>query len=303
MLICYKINSRRSNCFVYNIQCPKNLFSWGKPFYILEKVSYLTIVLTSDIFNMKYTISWRKDMIKDKKVVIFDLDGTLIDSIGIWNEIDKQLIKTVGSIEIDSVDIGKQRDDKLKEYSKCEDVYLEYCGFLKEKYHSDMSKEEIKKIRYEIASDYLRNIVDYKPAAENVLKYLKNKGFTLVIASTTNDHTVEVYKNDNQNIISKANFNEIFTIIYSKGAVKELKPNPEVHYKILKELNVKAEECLIVEDSLMGVEAANNAGIEVAVIYDKYSDGNREKINELSQYQFYDFNQMLNCIKDEMEGN
>lgn len=240
-------------------------------------------------------------MLENKKVIIFDMDGTLIDSIGIWNDIDEQLIKTIGNGKIDNVDIGIQRDRKLEEYSKTQDAYLEYCGFLKDKYNSNMTKEEIKTLRYEIADNYLRNIVDYKQDAENVIKYLKEKGFVLVIASTTNDHTIEHYKKDNKNIITKANLENFFSIIYSKGAVKELKPNPEVHYKLLNELKVKPEECLIVEDSLIGVQAANNANIDVAVMYDKYSDGNRNEINKLSQYQFDNFNQMLNYIKKELE--
>ena len=240
-------------------------------------------------------------MLENKKVIIFDLDGTLIDSIGVWNDIDKTLIKRIGNNEIDDVDIGKQRDFKLKEYSKSEDAYLEYCGFLKEKYDSTMSKQEIKKLRYEIADEYLRTIIDYKPNAEDVLKYLKEKGFILVIASTTNDHTIEIYRKYNQQMIKKAKIDDIFTLVYSKGAVKELKPNPEIHYKILKELDIKADECLIVEDSLIGVEAGNNANIDVAVMYDKYSDGNRKEINQLAQYYFKDFKDMLNYIKKELE--
>lgn len=240
-------------------------------------------------------------MLKGKKVIIFDMDGTLIDSIGIWNEIDKELIKAIGNGNIDNIDIGKQRDEKLKEYSKCKDAYLEYCKFLKQKYGSNMEIADIKNLRYQIADNYLRKLIDYKPNVERVLEYLKEKGFILAIASTTNDHTIEIYKKHNRNIINKANIEDIFSLVYSKGAVKELKPNPEIHYKILKELNVTADECLIIEDSLIGVEAGNNAGIEVAVIYDKYSDCNREEINKLSQYQFKDYKEMLTYMKHELE--
>lgn len=196
---------------------------------------------------------------------------------------------------------GKQRDEKLKEYSHLADAYLEYCGFLKMRYHSQMSKENIKKLRYEIAEEYLAKKIDYKPNAEKVLYYLKEKGFQLVIATTTNEHTIEIYKRQNKNIIAKANFEDIFSLIYAKSSVKQLKPHPEIYYKILKELKVKSEECFIIEDSLIGIEAANQANIEVAVIHDPYSENNRAKINQLSQYQFHDFEEMLSTIQEELE--
>ena len=66
-------------------------------------------------------------------------------------------------------------------------------------------------------------------------------------------------------------------------------------------LNIKKEECLIVEDSLIGIEAAINSQIDFVVMYDKYSDGNRDKINKLSKIKFDNFEEMLEKIKDELE--
>lgn len=241
-------------------------------------------------------------MIKDKKVIIFDLDGTLIDSVGVWNAIDEEVIKKIGNGKLDEIDIGKQRDKKLAEFSKCEDSYLEYCGFLGEKYNSTLDKHEIKELRYSIASKYLKEVVDYKPLAPETIKYLKEKGFTLVIASTTNDYTISVYKNENQNIISKAPLDNYFSLILSKGAVKELKPNPEIHFNVMEKLNVKANECIVIEDSVIGVKAASNAGIEVVVMYDKYSDSSRDEINSIANYKFDNFEQFLNSIKEELEN-
>lgn len=107
---------------------------------------------------------------------------------------------------------------------------------------------------------------------------------------------MEIYKNENENIKNKADIDKYFSLTLLKEDVRELKPNPEVYLKVLDLLNVNAEECLIFEDSLIGVQAANASGIDVAVIYDKYSDGNRKEINELSKYSFDNYMDVINNI-------
>lgn len=110
---------------------------------------------------------------------------------------------------------------------------------------------------------------------------------------------MNVYCNDNHNIIDQANIRNIFSVVFTKDDVSNRKPHPEVHYKIMEKFGVTKEECLIVEDSLIGVEAAKAAGIEVAVMYDQYSDGDRDKIDCLSDYQFEDFVSFKRAILSE----
>ena len=148
--------------------------------------------------------------------------------------------------------------------------------------------------------EYIKNQIDYKPNADKLLHILKDMGYILALATTTTNIQLNAYRNFNWNIKEKANIDEMFEIILSKEDVKDKKPSPEVHNKIMQVLNVSPSECLIIEDSLIGVQAAKNAGIEVAVIYDKYSDCNREEINKIAQYQFKDFDEMLNYIKNEL---
>lgn len=192
--------------------------------------------------------------------------------------------------------IGTYRDDYLKKVHNV-DIYLEYCKHLKKITSSSKSEKEILKLRWDISDYLIKHKVKYKDKADIALKLLKEKGYTLVLATTTTRIQLDAYINENEHIKSKAPLNEIFNLILSKEDVKNKKPHKEIYDKIMTNLNIKPEECLVIEDSLIGVEAAKNANIDVAVIYDKYSDNVREEINRLSDYQFSDYYELIREIK------
>lgn len=234
-------------------------------------------------------------MFDNKKIVIFDLDGTLIDSIEIWNKIDVELVRRISGKSISFDEIKPIRDYVMENIREGEDKYLKYFEALASKYNSSLSATQISELNDEIALDMLRNHIDYKKDVEKLIKYLKKNNYILIIATTSPRYMVDIFVYENINIMKKANIREYFSKIYTKESVSIVKPNPEVYLNILKDLKVNPEDCISIEDSLEGVKASIGAGIEVIAIYDKFSDNNREEINNISTYQYDTF---LDILKD-----
>ena len=239
-------------------------------------------------------------MLIGKKFILFDMDGTLIDSVGMWNEVDRLFIKALGG-NADGTDVQAIRDAKLREYKASNDPYQEYCAFIGKKYGSSLSPEELVKLRYSISLEFTAKAIDYKPLADKFLHVLKSRGYTLAIVSTTKRSNMEAYRTKNANIISKAPIDKIFSAVYTREDAKEIKPSPEIYNRVLSELGATEEECLIFEDSIVGVEAANNAGIDVVAMYDKYSEADRDKIIPRVKVYFNDYKEALRAIGAEDE--
>ena len=66
-------------------------------------------------------------MFVEKKVIIFDMDGTLIDSVGIWNRVDRELIECIANMHVEERVLQHERDTFLRTFSHLKDAYLEYC--------------------------------------------------------------------------------------------------------------------------------------------------------------------------------
>lgn len=232
-------------------------------------------------------------MFDNKKVIIFDVDGTLLDTIGIWSQVDIKLISAIGGEMHDKIDL--EREAFLAK-SVGANTYMEYAKYIKNRYNSSFSDEKIFQLRNQIAMNLLMHEVDFKNDAEVFIRMAKKNGFVLVIASATTKWAMNLYTTKNTNIMKKCNIPEIFDLIILKDDVEKMKPHPEIYLKVLSALNVEAKDCIVLEDSLSGVKAAKNAGIEVINIYDKYSDRDREEIMRLADYFVLDFAELSNVL-------
>lgn len=234
--------------------------------------------------------------LKDLDLVIFDLDGTLLDSNGVSNEIDIKLVNSFDK-EKEALEVLKERDYILKTKING-DIYLNYCQFLKEKYNLGLSAEEILEIRRGISKELLKN-VKYKDGADIIIKLLKEQNIKMALATVSSKHSLDIYLNDNENIKEKCDLQKFFDLIITKDDVIQKKPNPEIYIRIINYFNIKdLSKCLVIEDSLLGVLAAKDALLPVISIYDKYSENDREQINTIADYKVQNFNELIELIND-----
>lgn len=237
--------------------------------------------------------------LKGKKYIIFDMDGTLIDSIGVWNKTDQELIEIYGNQTIELDKIQMERDTFLHD-NQNSDIYLAYCDYLIKKYSLTIENaEKLLSIRWEKSGEILKEEVDFKDDVVQLVLELKRMGFTLVLATMPTQIQLDIYAKRNKKMLKQMNILEVFDLITKKEDVVNKKPNPEIYIKIMKHYNATPNECLVFEDSYTGVLASKSAGIECVNIYDQYADIDRDKIDAITAYSIKNYKEFLNLIKKE----
>lgn len=235
-----------------------------------------------------------KNILENKKIIIFDMDGTLIDSIGVWNEVDIATVEFYTGIRPDEKEVNKLRDFSLAN-SPDTDIYRYYISKLCEKYNICEDIDIVYEKRRWFGDEIPKRNVKLKNNVKELLMLLKEKGYTLALATTSTIGKVKIYsyKNENTKIV---NFIDTFDLILTKDEVINKKPHPEVLNKVLEYFGETSDSAIVFEDSYAGVLAAKNAGIEVVAVYDKYSDYERKEINELADYKIDDFKEIIDII-------
>ncbi len=232
---------------------------------------------------------------KNKDVIICDFDGTLVDSIGIWDLVDRKLISVHGKEPHEN--IGKERTKFLSEHTGG-DIYDKYCSYLLSTYGiQGYTSQQLSNIRNKVSWNYQTYDIDYKEGAPEFLHKAKELGYKLVLVTSSPKKAMDIYINDNENIKSKANIIETFDTIITADDVTHKKPNPETYEKAVRTLNFPKSRVIAIEDELVGVESAITAGIEVISMYDKYSDKDRDFINKLATFSFNDFPSLTMRLK------
>ena len=203
---------------------------------------------------------------KDINAVIFDLDGTLVDSMWMWEIIDIEYLNRFG------LDFPRDLQEKVEGMS-----FSETAIYFKKRFDLPDSLDQIKSDWNKMAWDKYLNEVPLKEGVKDLLDYLKEKNIPMGIATSNSRELVDV-------VIDKLDIKDYFASIRTCCEVAKGKPSPDIYLQVAKDLKVVAEECLVFEDVIQGIMAGKNANMRVCAVYDKSSDKDKEEKIKLADY-------------------
>ncbi len=211
------------------------------------------------------------EMLQDIDAVIFDLDGSLVDSMWIWKAID---IEYLGRFGIPIPD-GLQSQIEGKSFS-------ETAVYFKENFPIPDSIEQMKAEWNRMAWDKYEREVPLKPGVRAFLKNCKKHGIKLGIATSNSRELVET-------IARTHCLHDYFSCIKTGCDVGRGKPAPDIYLAVAGELSVRPERCLVFEDIIPGIQAGKNAGMRVCAVEDAYSLEQKERKAALADYYIRDY--------------
>ncbi|OHS98543.1 Pseudouridine-5'-monophosphatase [Tritrichomonas foetus] len=182
------------------------------------------------------------------KAVIFDNDGTLVDSEEAYSKAHH--ISTGQPLTWDL---------KVRLMGK---TLLEACQITVDECHLDETAEHYGE-RFEKVLDGLMPNLNLMPGVMEMLKILKSKGVRMCIATASTERSFK------KKVAGHPEMIEMMDHCFTGDQVAHGKPAPDLFLKALHEWNgIKPEEALVFEDSPLGIKAANNAGIPAVFVPD-----------------------------------
>lgn len=139
-------------------------------------------------------------MFSHKKAVIFDLDGTLINSLDVWNLVDIELMKELVGECPDLEALGRFRQDALWQCRDMVNPYEGYSALLAQWLGINLTGKEVHCMRFGISRRLLRTHVTLREGAAKSIRFFQDRGMKLAIATTTRRCNVDLYCQYNENI-------------------------------------------------------------------------------------------------------
>lgn len=213
--------------------------------------------------------------------VIFDLDGTLINSMSIWRQVDREFLgKRDIEVPLDlfaNMPLGNS--------------YNQTAQYFKDRFGLPDSIESIMNEWTEAVKWHYQHDIELKQDVPEVILWLTERNIPLAVGTSNHEDLTTL-------ALTQHNLVHFFRTIVTGTHDMKGKPYPDIFLKTANELSVAPETCIVIEDTINGIRAAKSAGMYAIAIYDADSDEHRELINAEADFTAENYQIVLNLLKE-----
>ena len=188
---------------------------------------------------------------------IFDMDGTLVNSLMYWNT----LWESVGRdwLSVEGFRPTEEIDKKVRTM-----IFTQAMAYVNEACGINADEDKFVKYATDNLESFYRNVVTVKEGAREFLEYLRGKGIKLCLASATDMKYVII-------ALDVLDLRKYFDAVMSCADIGVGKDKPDIYLLALKSLGTAAEETYIFEDSFVALETARAIGLNTVGVFDEYN--------------------------------
>ncbi len=265
-------------------QVKRMLAAVGNKVMHLKRLRMGTLYLDGDMEpgDYRFLTDGEAESLRDKcpslehiEAVIFDVDGTIADSMWMWKRIDKEYLERFG------IPLPDTLQAEIEGWS-----FYETAVYFKKRFQIADPVEKIMADWNEMAWEKYEKEVPLKAGVREFMQLCKSRGIKMGIATSNSRELLETVERIH-------GLTEYISCIRTGSEVQKGKPAPDIYLAVAKELQVEPAKCLVFEDLTAGIMAGKNAGMKVCAVQDAYSlDSDREK-RRLSDYYIEEFGQIV----------
>lgn len=214
-------------------------------------------------------------MIKNIKGAIFDLDGTILDSMKMWRYVGNDYLLSIG------IEPSKTLHDELRH------MYLwDACDYICQNYETGRTNEQVFSEIKTYISDFYENKARLKEGAAEYLERLKKDGVRICLATAT-DRALLIPA------LKRCGILKYFEIIFTCFELKTRKTEPLIYNTAHKFLETPIENTYVFEDVFTAAQTAKNAGFKVVGVYDSMENLKEKELRNISDIYIESFNELI----------